>query len=388
MRILTKLAAGAAAAATAVAVAAAPALADPPKGVTPKPGDVVGVGSDTIQNVMDQFSHDFNASHSTGPKLYSWDATNPKTGAIHDLIATKSGCAKIQRPDGSTEGITALVTENATTSGHPCMDFARSSRDRAPTDPPFAKGGIAFVTMAGDAVTYSTQAVTNAPANLTTAQLTAIYLCKVTNWNQVGGKSGTIKAFLPQTGSGTRAFFQTAIGVATPGPCVSDDNGLLQENEGVNPVLKSPNAIFPYSVGKYIAERYHSAKCLNSTCTPNASGVICKPTAGQNLFGCDTHGTMVLHKINGTAPTKPFPLTNTTTNPVINPAFTPTFTRLLFEVVKFSTATSDHIPAYLEKFFGAKGWVCTNTTAKTDFRHYGFRVLTAGTTAGDCGATH
>jgi len=91
--------------------------------------------------------------------------------------------------------------------------------------------------------------------------------------------------------------------------------------------------IFPYSVGKYVAQRYHSAKCLNSSCTPNGSGVVCRPIACQNLFGCDTHGTMVLNEINGTAPTIPFPLASTTKNPVINPGFTATFQRIIFEVV-------------------------------------------------------
>ena len=120
-------------------MAAAPALADPNPGTVPKPANVVAVGSDTIQNVYDQFSHDYNASH-TANKLYSWDATNPKTGAVGDSIVTKSGCAAIPRPDGSSAGITALTTENATTSGHPCMDMARSSRDRSPTDPPLREG--------------------------------------------------------------------------------------------------------------------------------------------------------------------------------------------------------------------------------------------------------
>ena len=176
----------------------------------PVPTDFTGVGSDTIQNVMNQFSADFNAALPvTKPHLYSWDATNPVTGAIGDDITIKTGgspsngTCQQQRPDGSSAGITALTTTNPTTSGHPCIDFARSSRARGTTDPPFAKNGIAFVTLAGDAVTYATQPAangspSNAPANLTTAQLTSIYNCKVTNWSQVGGKSGTIKAFIPR----------------------------------------------------------------------------------------------------------------------------------------------------------------------------------------------
>jgi ABC-type phosphate transport system substrate-binding protein len=393
MRILKTLITGAAAAVT-VAALAGPALADPPSGVKPKATDIVGVGSDTIQNVMDQFSHDFNATHSTGAKVYSWDAINPKTQAIHDPVSTKSGCKAIPRPDGSSEGITALTTENPNTSGHPCIDFARSSRDRATTDPGFKSGGIAFTTLAGDAVTYATQPGSNAPASLSTAQLTAIYSCRVTNWNQVGGKAGKIAAFIPQTGSGTRSFFLTAIGLTNPGSCVSDGGGKLEENEGVNALLNKnkANVIFPFSVGKYIAERFHSAKCLNSTCTPNSAGQVCKPAGSQNLFSCDTHGTMNLNKVNNTAPTVPFPLTSTTKNPVINSKFSATFQRLLFDVVKFSTASGNvnHIAPSLAAVFGPKGWVCTNSKAITDLKNYGFRVLPTATAnkAGTCGSTH
>ena len=375
----------------------------------PVPTDFTGVGSDTIQNVMDQFSADFNAALPvTTPHLYSWDATNPVTGAIGDDITIKTGGSPAMgtcqqpRPDGSSAGITALTTTNPTTSGHPCIDFARSSRARAATDPPFAKNGIAFVTLAGDAVTYATQksssgGASNAPGNLTTAQLTSIYNCKVTNWSQVGGKSGTIKAFIPQSSSGTRAFFLAALGLTTPGSCVSDlptkalPGGTLEENQGTNAVFKkSPqDVIFPYSVGKYIAQRFHSAKCSPSTCLPAAK---CKPTAKDNLFGCDEHGVMQLNMVNGTAPTKPFPLTNTSKNPVINPSFSSTFSRLLFEVVPFSTATGNvnHISPALAAIFGPKGFTCSNATAKKDLVDYGFRVLPTSTSnkAGDCGSTN
>lgn len=53
----------------------------------PAPVDVVGVGSDTTENVFDQFSADYNASHKTsGTQFYGWDATNPITGAMGDTI--------------------------------------------------------------------------------------------------------------------------------------------------------------------------------------------------------------------------------------------------------------------------------------------------------------
>jgi len=80
VRIVSKLLGAATAAVAITALAATPALADPPTGVTPKPRDVVGVGSDTTQNLLDQFGVDYDAIHTTG-KLYSWDAVNSTNGA-------------------------------------------------------------------------------------------------------------------------------------------------------------------------------------------------------------------------------------------------------------------------------------------------------------------
>lgn len=99
MRTVSKLLGAATAAVAITALVATPALADPPTGVTPKPGDVVGVGSDTTEFVVDQLSADYNATHTTG-KLYSWDAINPSNGMQNDPIQLKSGSAscKIPRP--------------------------------------------------------------------------------------------------------------------------------------------------------------------------------------------------------------------------------------------------------------------------------------------------
>jgi len=391
MRTLFKLVAGAAAAATVAAVAIAPAMADPinskGKTVTPKETDIVGVGSDTIQQVLDQFSLDYNATiKASAPHLYSWDATNPTTAAVHDVIRSKTGCAKAPRPNGSTEGILGSaggpygLTANTQTKDHKnfCADFARSSRGRAAGDPPSGPGGIQFVPFAIDAVTYATNAVTNAPANLTTADLAKIYTCQVRNWNKFkGGHSGTINAQLPQTGSGTRKFFLTALGngtAITPGPCVDSGknespNNLPEENEGVNKYLQGKNTVYPYSIGKFLAESFHSAKCLNGLCTP-VKGVVCKPKKGQNRFGCDTHGAMVLRSINGTKPTS-----GKGAKQIINSKFSPAFVRLVYVVVRWTKRTPDNLPKYLEGIFGPKGWVCTKKTAQTDLANYGFLTL-------------
>jgi ABC-type phosphate transport system substrate-binding protein len=377
VRILKKLVTVSVGAVTATALAMAPAMADPVNAhlhrVTPKAFDAVGVGSDTIESVLDQLSVAYNSAHkvhnSTHPWIYSWDATPPSDPLnLTSKIVPKAGCAKILRPDGSSAGISALAaTPKDSNKKFNCFDFARSSRGRASTDPAKHKGGILFVALAKDAVTISTNKTSNAPANLTKKQLNEIYNCSVpavgshpaNNWADLGGSAGTILPVLPQTGSGTRSFFLTAIGVATPGSCV---NSTPEENEGVNKVFKGANAknvVFPFSVGKYIAQKFHSAACGK------------KPTKTQNAFGCNQIGNLVLRKVNGTAPTK-----GTGAGTVINASFAPAFQRIVYDVVPYATATKDHIPARLERFFASshaktKGWFC-GTQARKILINYGF----------------
>jgi len=351
----------------------------------PAENAAVGLGAQTQQGLVDQFTGDYNSTikSTTATHLYNWDAVNPVTGQIGDSITVKTKCSPIARPDGSSAGISQLATFTKTSDGNfDCTNFANDSRARSSSDPPFAPGGVAFVTLAGDAVTWATPATTDAPKSLTVAQLNAIYTCTDTNWNQVGGKNATIKPFLPQSGAGTLTFFLASIGVTAPGPCVSNDNNTLEENEGVNPVLQTPQAIWIYSIGDYIAQKFHSPKCTNSGCTGTPP---CAPASGKDLFSCDQHGTYVLKEINGLAPT-----TGTGANTVINTAFPSTFDRTLFEVVPYDPNTSDHIPGSesgapggvnLEPIFGASGWACTNASAKADIKNYGFIPLLS------CGAT-
>jgi ABC-type phosphate transport system substrate-binding protein len=358
----------------------------------PCENDAVGVGSDTITPLTDQLSTDFNntlaARSKCGSTTYyeTWDAVNPVTGAIGDSIPEKADCASIGRPDGSSAGIGQLAKFTNSSSGPLCTNFARSSRPRGTSDPSFAPGGVAFTALAGDAVSWAAPAVnTAAPATLTMQQLNQIYTCSVTNWNQVGGGNQAIAPFLPQSGSGTLSFFLGAIGVSTPGPCVSNNGNMLEENEGVNPVLNNPGAIFPYSVGDYIAQTFHADKCLNSACTANSSGVICKKTPDKVQFWCNVHGTMTPKQINGIAPT-----TGSGSSTKINTAFPATFQRTLFDVVPFDPGTTDHIPGAtspvgglnLEQLFAKTGFDCASSTAKADITAYGFLNLPA------CGATN
>lgn len=378
MRTLTKVLTGAAAAATALAFVAGTASADPignnGKPITPQSYDVVGVGSNTTEYVLDQMAVNYNKTvkthNSNHPYFFTWDAVKPgQTTNVPTDIVPKAGCKSIVRPNGSTAGLNALdanVFDGKT--GHYCIDYARSSSGRSPTAPHLGPGGVVYVAFAKDAVTYATRdthatktvPATYAPKNLTTAQLVKIYNCTFTNWKQVGGPNQPIKAFIPQSGSGTRSFWLKQLGLTNPGACV---NQSPEENEGLFSGFNSPNAIFPFSVGSYVAQKYHSAACGK------------KPTSSQNEFGCNETGVLGLNKINGTAPL------TTAKVPTINPNFTPVFVRTLYNILRYTTTTKDHILSRLEPFFGGahaavKGYLCSTAGAKV-IANYGFLATPA-----------
>jgi len=362
MRMLNKLIAGGAVLATATALAAGPALADPPKGVTPAPGSVVSAGAGTTQYLSDALSATWDAKNPHKTQIYSWDALDPE--GTDNNIAFKSGCAKVLRPNGASPGITELATNaGGTTKGHPCLDFARSSRAPKATDPT----DLSFIGLGLDNVTYASLASgSNAPKNLTTTQLHNIYTCAVTNWDQVGGKNAPVKPLLAQAGAGTVSFFLAAIDVTTPGPCVSEP-ATLEENQGVSSVFKgNKDEIIPFSVGYWLAQAYHSAKCLNTACT-FVGGVTCKPKGTQNQYGCDLNGVLGLNDINGTNPVKGKVLNGPST--AVKGGFSAAFVRTLSDVVRGTKS----IPTYLQQFLGPKGWYCTNPALIKD---YGFEPAT------------
>lgn len=361
MRVLYKLIAGATVLSAATALAMGPALADPQnshgKPIEPAEFDVVGVGSDTSEFLLDQLSLNYNAAHKADtaahPHLYSWDATSPGSIFRGGFLATKTNCAREVRPAGSSAGIKDFIRNQKTKDKKFfCDDFSRSSRGRAATDPAKGPGGIEFVALAGDAETWATNKVTNAPKSLTLAQLIKIYTCQVTNWDQVGGKNAPIDAQIAQVQSGTYAFWIKALGIISQGSCVGTS---AEENEGLNKVLRGPNVIINYSIGRWLAQAFHSAVCGK------------KPGPGQNLYGCQKNGKLVLHQISRTNPT-----TGTGKTAVINKRFPANFQRIIFNVVRWTKGTRSNIPSRLYRFFGRTGYFCTSKTARADIVDYGF----------------
>jgi carbon-monoxide dehydrogenase small subunit len=79
---------------------------------TPPENSAIGLGAQTQQSLVDQFSAGYNAtlSPSTQSHLYNWDAVNPVNGDEGDTITVKSTCASFPRPNGSSAGIKQLAT--------------------------------------------------------------------------------------------------------------------------------------------------------------------------------------------------------------------------------------------------------------------------------------
>ena len=425
MRIINRLVVAAAVAATAASMAvvavAPPASADPinkaGKCVQPAPYDVVSVGSESISAVNNQLAFNYNVNvvgskHSaTHPFLYSWDAVpefpgkalpcqqgaapavgKPKPITLKGPLNNKS-CTNV-RPNGSTAGIGALTSYgNITYKGktYPCADFARSSRPRkngTGGDPACAKGGVCFVTLANDAVTYASTNLkgesTNVPNNLSTAQLKEIFGCTIAPAH--GFKANTWGALLgpktknptqrtdpigPQAGSGTLSFwFETALGLTTDTePTCGSGNGLStaqqpEENEGTNKIFLSgkkadPNVIYPFSIGSFVAQEFHSAKCGRT------------PTRTQNMFGCDMRGVLGLNGITVARGKTVAPTARVKGKTVTNPAWESTvFERTLYDVVPFNT-TSNPIPGRLHAWLGKGSYFCKQSGV---LENYGFEA--------------
>lgn len=249
-------------AATAVAVlafgAATPAYADP-SGFKP----LNGAGSDTTQDVMSGVASAVTA-------IGSYDAIGSAT------IQTTSGGPIFTRPNGSTSGVQALSASvnNTGTRVFPAtaagvsitgqLDFARSSS--APSSS-FVGTDLTFIPFARDAVTFAVSLASDFPRDIalgSSAQdslspapftLRNIYRGTVTTFVDAELNPVTIRPIIPQTGSGTRAFWLSALGLTETtiiGTPTTDIGNTAQEHTGT--YIKNAGDIAPFSVAQYIAQ--------------------------------------------------------------------------------------------------------------------------------------
>lgn len=230
-----------------VATLAAPASADP----APQPRDIVGVGSDTSEFMVNYLADGvsvggslnlgFNASG--GARLVSFNATNPY--GTDTTVVLRAGKAAVTRPNGSGAGKAVLYGTGNNTD----VNFARSSSGPSAAE---NTAGLYHVPYALDTVKVATATTSNAPASLTAAQLVQIYSGAVTNWNQVGGSSGTIVPMLPQSGSGTRSFFLSVLKAANGNVDVTLASSVVTVQEhDPSQIIGNANAVAPFSVARY-----------------------------------------------------------------------------------------------------------------------------------------
>jgi len=264
--------------------------------------DVITVaGSDTTENVMGSILSQLNSDtnplynvpvYGTSNFTVPGDSYCPEisfTRTIGSLPIPTPVAPAIAAPNGSGAGRNALrdyvannkrytagsevtVASNgqeafdAATPVKGCVDVARSSAFSSGS--PAASTGQYFA-FALDAVSWASPS-SLAPSTLTIAQLQGIYNCTYTNWNQVGGSTGPIQRYLPQSSSGTRTYFLTDLlgnstvnttdTVACPAIKVVDkDSNPFEENRGDKvPVADLEKAIFPYSTGQWVYQANNS----------------------------------------------------------------------------------------------------------------------------------
>ncbi|MGX1271998.1 hypothetical protein [Streptomyces phaeoluteigriseus] len=312
------------AAALGLGILATPASADP--NPTTDYRQLAGVGSDTTQYAVNGLGD--AVTNANGKIIASWNAVGTAT------IKTKATGCVISRPNGSSAGINALNAD--ITAGTNCIDFARSSRGPADT----STQDLTFIPFAKDGVTYATDLGSSLPTNLTKAQLAAIYTCTSTEFPSA-------QPLLPQSGSGTRSFWLSAIGIteAQVGACV---NQSVQEHDGV--AIANGSQLMPYSIAQWIAQ---------------GKGIADVP---------NRRGESRLRSINGLAPT-----TGTGTATALNANFAADFLRDVYNVVptaKITGATAN--PVLVETFVGSTSKVCA---AGSTISTYGFGTVT------NCGST-
>lgn len=330
---------GVIAAATVVALAfgafgAAGAASADPAG-SPTYRALAGTGSDTTQDLYNGLSQ--VVTNTGGTKILgSYNATDPVTGAINLDIQTKTNSTVFNRPNGSSQGVSALKSAKDTTTVFrgdnlvsTDLQYARSSSAAT-----FVAGGrYSYIPIALDGVTYAKGASAAAPGNIplgtSTGQdsdgdgildltLRNVYTRNATTTlesatgttftvgNQASGAQ--IVPFKPQSGSGTLKFWTKTVG-GELGSIVSDTytdgsgSHQVQEHDG-SVTAAVPNAIVPFSIAQHIAQGN------SATIAANYAGV----TVTDRRHGA------VLGQINGVAPVVSSALN--TAFPVVRPVFT------------------------------------------------------------------
>ena len=301
--------------------------------LAPAPNDIVGVGSDTVQNIAN-FLSDGDTAGSPGyntagniNRMVSFDATpdqNDRAGylngstnaslkALNPTIVLRAGQNPVQRPNGSGAGLAAINLDKGSAE---TINFVRSSR--LPTDAEQQTaisnggGGLHVVRISTDDLRIAAATTTNAPATLTKAQLVSIYTCSATTFAAVGGTSTSpIIPLIPQNGSGTRSTFLADLKAANGntdvvlGSCVQT----VEENDpsAITTASAPADAIAPFSSGRKAL--YDSGYFKDSTVkfgsTPAALSSGLQLLSGTGSY-VNTRGLYIVFRDKDLTSTVPF----------------------------------------------------------------------------------
>ena len=378
---------------------AVPASADP---VADTYGHLVGLGSDTTQDVLNGL-----ATVIGDGEIASYDAFGTPT------VTTRTGAAAIPRASGSGAGRDALlvsigqiasksiaaapsgnVTVNSNVIGQ--IDFARSSGTPAVADTNNAEGVVAYIPFARDAVSVavapgsplavvpfkvgSLATAANGDANLYdiyrgavkyayisgTAGSYVYYGVGATNAVPSAAPAGTaayaIQPLLPKSGSGTRSYFIGKLGLtesdisAQPSGTIKSTFGStvpatdVQEHDG-SALVGDLTAIVPFSIAQWVSQA-------------NLVGNVTDRRHGAEILG-----------LNGVAAT-----TKVGEKFSTNSAYS-ALTRDVYNIVP-SRLADDADSDIAKTFVGTSSLVCTNTATILD---YGFQLLPGTGIDSTCG---
>ena len=367
------------------ALQAGPASADPHQVYTV-------VGSDTIQDVWNQFALDEGAN-----LIGSWNAVNPVSQVADDTITPNNaagGQCSFTRPNGSTQGESALrksvnqstgAAQLAIAPGPNCVDWSRSSS--GPGNDQKNDGQLVFIPFGIDAVTgaissAASSALATEANQLTIAQLTTLYsgctnvtMADGSVLNPNGNATGTqipITLYLPQSGSGTAKFWASKMGnfsLSSLPSCVHQtilagpNAGTMVEEHDGTAVTSDPTGYMPFSIARWIANR--------------------------NGFGTDLRHSAVLvdisPNVSPAAPVSPFDNGNSATGN-LNTNFP--ITREVYDIIPFANVTSGMTGFNSQEaqlLAGTTSVLCRDIITITN---YGFALLPSSSTTFDaCGAT-
>lgn len=325
------------------------------------------VGSDTSQDVMEGLSAILKDSN--GNPLIS----NYKATAVGRTITTRSADADctFTVPRNSGEGRDALsaALRGASYAGSGtttpvtspdmtgCVNIARSSSGGNPTTSP-GVGKMTYIPFATDSVTYATLTGSSLPHKLNVNTLKALYSA-----NGTPGSSACsgFSPLLPASGSGTRSFFATLLGLTDTatfgtsgswGTCVSDTDASgtsIQEHDGR--FLTNNKQVIPFSTAQFLAQQ-------SSTITD----IRGRASLGSIDFGA-----------SGTA---------NAISPVTLQTTFGTGTRPLYNVVStdaITTGTSSYSQRLVDALVGSSSQICAATST---IQQYGLAPnSTCGSTA-------